>query len=644
MALRDDSSGMRSVREIVQKRFIEDVIGAAASNGSGWMVLVMDDEATRVISSVLTMYDIMEQRVTLVEQLNKNRQPFREMEVIYLVSPTVAAANKIAEDFPSEAKAKYAGVHIYFLDVAGDDVVMAIQANGVLCSRIRTFKELNLHFVTPEVNVYHFDMPSALTRLYGEPEDPTCPNAIAEKLATLCITLNEFPSVRYQTSSTTATEIATTVVKILTDFKRNNPSFWCHGEDNHQDRERGQLLVLDRSFDPLSPLMHEYTYQAMVNDLLPVRDGVISYSSETNAGAKVDKKVLLNESDELWVELRHQHIAKVIEIIKERMSDIINNNPGAALAKNSGSDMSITTMAAAVKALPEYRETMAKLSQHVHIAQQCMDCFSRTGLMDINQLEQTMSTGEDEDGKEVKGPKLLQLLIDTLVQPNISKQIKIRLMAIFTLSQLSQRGGGTTAEDRRRLIQAAGLTGPEQQILLNCERLGAVLQQSSQSRQSAGGIIGMFRGRAAPKHAATPEGEYADSRHRCRLRALLEGLMDAEGAGDALPADQFGTMGPAVGTSAPVAKSVRKYGNNSRFGKNANRSMFQSARYMVCIAGGVSHGELRSAHDLMTQHSKEVVIGGTHVISPNAFLADIASLSPRSKEAASLFELPPEKP
>ena len=82
----------------------------------------MDDEATRVISSVLTMYDIMEQRVTLVEQLSKNRQPFREMEVIYLIAPSVASATKICEDFPSEGKAKYGGVHIYFLDVVSHSV------------------------------------------------------------------------------------------------------------------------------------------------------------------------------------------------------------------------------------------------------------------------------------------------------------------------------------------------------------------------------------------------------------------------------------------------------------------------------------------------------------------------------------------
>lgn len=520
----------------------------------------------------------------------------------------------------------------------GDDVIREIQSNSVLCSKIKTFKELNLHFVTPEANVYHFDMDTALTRLYGEPADPLCSRVIAEKVATLCITLNEFPSVRYQLTSPFATDIATTVVKILTDFKRANPAYWVNGDEG-RERERGQLLILDRSFDPLSPLMHEYTYQAMVNDLLPVRNGVLTVSTETNAGATIRKQVLLSEADEYWTELRHQHIASVIEVIKERMSDIINNNPGAALSKKSGADMSITSMAAAVKALPEYRETMAKLAQHVHIAQQCMDIFTRTGLMEINQLEQTMSTGEDEEGKEVKGPKLISLLIDQLIDPSVSKQIKVRLMSIFQIS----RGASATAEDRRRLIQAANFTGQEQQILMNFERgLGAALQ-SSQSRQT-GGFLSIFKGKASVRHAATAEGEYAESRHKCRLRGLLECMLEVEGADSLLPADQFGVLGPAPGSAAPQAKSVRKFGPNSRFGKNANRTMFQSGRVMVTIAGGVSYSELRTAADLMTQHGKEVIIGGTHIVSPNQYLKDVASLNSRSSEAVALFELPPEEP
>lgn len=117
MSSKGEESVPRSMREIVQKRFSEEVIGNAATSGSGWMVLVMDDAATRVISSALTMYDIMEQRVTLVEQLAKSRQPFKEMDVVYIVSPTIESANQISADFENDKKSKYGGVHIYFLDL-----------------------------------------------------------------------------------------------------------------------------------------------------------------------------------------------------------------------------------------------------------------------------------------------------------------------------------------------------------------------------------------------------------------------------------------------------------------------------------------------------------------------------------------------
>lgn len=76
----------------------------------------MDELATRVISSALTMYDIMERRVTLVEQLAKNRQPFPDMDVIYLASPTIESVKRISGDFETRQKAKYGNVHIFFID------------------------------------------------------------------------------------------------------------------------------------------------------------------------------------------------------------------------------------------------------------------------------------------------------------------------------------------------------------------------------------------------------------------------------------------------------------------------------------------------------------------------------------------------
>ena len=128
----------------------EEVLGAIRQAGAvskGWMVAVLDKQvrrekpaksivfnraqylvvrrnlthaphhkcgqSTRVISTVLTMYDIMEERVTLVESLEKKRQPFPEMDVIYFVAPSTEAVSKLAEDFKGQAT--YGNVHIFFL-------------------------------------------------------------------------------------------------------------------------------------------------------------------------------------------------------------------------------------------------------------------------------------------------------------------------------------------------------------------------------------------------------------------------------------------------------------------------------------------------------------------------------------------------
>eukprot|EP01039_Chlorochromonas_danica_P009995 gene9995-11054_t len=471
-------------------------------------------------------------------------------------------------------------------------------------------------------STWHLDQTTALEKLYGVTPDHSYPAWLGRKLANVCITLNEHPCIRYQGSSPFSRDVATALHQTLTAYKRANPTFWCYGDDRHNERERAQVLILDRSFDPLSPLMHEYTYQAMVNDLLEVDDGVITYKTVLNRGTEEEHKALLNENDEMWTELRHQHIARVIEIIKERMQDIIQNNAGAALAKKSGSDMNITSMAAAVKKLPEYTQTMTKMGEHVNVAQQCMDAFGRQGLLNLSQIEQTISTGVDEDGKEVKGQKLFQLVSDSLRTP-MAKEQKMRLVAIYFISQ---RGIPGSEEFINQIFQVARLSQTDVKTITNFERILACSQLPAAAEEKKGGLFSsIFGGAKAPKHAPTPEGEYADTRHVCLLRAYLEQLL----AGN-LPTDKFPAMGPALSAGPKSeAKSVRRFGAASRFGKKDGAN-FSGGRNLVFIAGGVAYAEMRVCYELMAKEQKEIIVGSTHVMNPSQYLVDVGSLNTSS--------------
>lgn len=49
----------------------------------------------------------------------------------------------------------------------------------------------------------------------------------------------------------------------------------------------------------------------MIQDLLTVEGDMITFQSEGGKGGRHETKALLNDQDALWVEFRHQHIAKV---------------------------------------------------------------------------------------------------------------------------------------------------------------------------------------------------------------------------------------------------------------------------------------------------------------------------------------------
>lgn len=272
-------------------------------------------------------------------------------------------------------------------------------------------------------------------------------------------------------------------------------------------------------------------------------------------------------------------------------------------------------MAAAIKKLPEYTQTMTKLGQHVALAQQCMNQFSKQHLMELSQVEQTISTGVDEDGKEVKGAKLFQL-VSEMLQQKLDKDQKVRLLAIYYVSQKNVPGEDFVTQ----AMQQAKLTGSESKAIKNFEALmtAAAATQQKEVVEKKGGILSsIFRGKAV-KHASTPEGEYADTRHVCQLKVLLEQLVAGE-----LPIDKFPAMGPVGSASAAGAKSVRKFGANSRWAK---KDTFSGGRYMVFVAGGISYAELRVGYEVMKANSKEVVMGGTNLISPVSYLVDAGSL------------------
>lgn len=596
------------------------------------MVLVVDNESLRVISHAFGMYRLMENRVYLVEQISKVRTPYRKSAPIYFLSPTKDSIQRLVNDWtPSRSRKEplYAdSVFLFFTNALSDELFGMIKACKPLAKRLKALGEVNIDFITSQARAFHFDMNSkkVFSALYRRPVDGSSAmeHAIAEKLVTVCASLNEYPHIRYKKRSKVGTTLAGLFNEKFTSFIGRNSNWWYHGDATHTDKGRSTLLVLSRTDDCLSPLIHEFTYQAMVHDLLPINDDKITVQSQGSEG-KIEKDALLNESDELWVELRGKHIADVIQILSGRIREIVNSSTGMVHQKkgNDAKPLSLNQMANALKALPEYQEVMSKLSQHMSIAHRCMDIFKKQQLLNLSEIEQTLATGKDDENRS---PRLSDVVNEVEAQLKATSDpiARFRLLAIFIISQ-----GGMKPTDQGRLFMAANLGPDENKALQNLEALGLPLVQPMATGRGAGSKLGAEK-IVARREVVDSGSEYANSRYACDLMAVLqmmgEGRLSFEEYPSIYPMPDEGMTNSIASSGVASVRSRASISIYSKSSRSLTTTVKGGSRQIVFMAGGLCCSELRAAEKLMEDGGPEVIIGSSNFNNPGSFVGDIASL------------------
>jgi len=318
-----------------------------------WKIMLLDEFTTKLLASCCKMTDLLAEGITVVENIYKNREPVRQMKALYFISPTSKSVDCFLRDFASKSENKYKAAYIYFTDFCPDSLFNKIKAS---CSKsIRRCKEINISFIPLESQVYTLDVPDAFYYCYSpDPSNANGKDAImeemAEQIVTVCATLDENPGVRYKSKPLdNASKLAQLVEKKLENYYKIDEKSLIKGKTH------SQLIIIDRGFDPVSTVLHELTFQAMAYDLLPIENDTYKYKTDGK-----EKEAILEEDDDLWVRIRHRHIAVVLEEIPKLMKEI------SSTKKATEGKTSLSALAQLMKKMPHFRKQITKVSSIVY--------------------------------------------------------------------------------------------------------------------------------------------------------------------------------------------------------------------------------------------------------------------------------------
>lgn len=619
-----------SLKKILKTRLLEEMVGEVRNKKTKdeFMLLVVDSRTSKILSSCSRVFDVMQTDVMIIENLSLCRQKL-DFHAIYFIENTTASIKYLMKDYHPRKKPQYQSVHLFFTGPVSDEHMRMIKERKQLVSRIKTFKELHVDFLSFESRVFSFGRPcKTLSNLYLKDDNEDIINKelvkTSEQLVSLCLTLKVDPYVRFWAQSKSSNlceklaksyhELFNQKKEKLTDWKRN------------ENRNRGTLLIVDRSIDPAAPLMHEYTYQAIVNDLLKV-DGELctppedekkknkieeKKHNEQKEDGKTEKKEktpivqVLSEADRLWDELRHQHISYVMGELDKQIKAFKSENK-MALYKQAGKtgETSIKQMVNAVKGMPEYKEAMSKFQRHLDLANACFRLYKSRFLQELGDLEQDMATGLKEDGQDVVVKIVKQALVAKCQSKEIAVMDKMRLLMIYMISQ-----GGIQKGTLTELMKTIDTSLKD--ALYNLPKLGVDIRPPPKD----GSRTKRSKERDAEFQEHAKKSDMILMRYVPYLRSVMAKLISWDLDTSIYPYIEQPPQGSKP-PKGPVATTWRK----PKKQKEDNRPV-----YIVFVLGGVTFSEMRLIYSMLDP-KVNIIIGSTDILTPERFIRGMADLS-----------------
>ncbi|XP_006001639.1 vacuolar protein sorting-associated protein 45 [Latimeria chalumnae] len=550
------------------KQYISKMI---EDSGPGMKVLLMDKETTSIVSMVYTQSEILLKEVYLFERIDSmNRDSMKHLKAICFLRPTKENVEYLIQELH---KPKYSVYFIYF-------------SNVISKSDVKSLAEADEQEVVAEVQEFYGDYIAVNPHVFslnilgcsqGRNWDPFHLARTTQGLTAVLLSLKKCPMIRYQLSSDMSKRLAESVKQLITkeyelfDFRRTEVS--------------PLLLILDRSDDPISPLLNQWTYQAMVHELLGINNNRIDLSRVPGISKDLREVVLSAENDEFYANNMYLNFGEIGTNIKNLMEDFQKKKP-----KGQQKLESITDMKAFVENYPQFKKMSGTVSKHVTVVGELSRLVSERNLMEVSEVEQDLACQSDHSNAHQNVRRLLQ-------NPKASELDAVRLVMLYAL--------------RYERHSSNNLPG----LMEDLNRKGV----SDKYRKLVSSVVDYGGKRVRGSELFSPKDAMAITKQ------FFKGLKGVENV--------YTQHQPLLHeTLDQLVKGKLKDGQYPYLGPNTLRDRPQDV--IVFIIGGATYEEALTVYNLnRVTPGVRIVLGGTTIHNTKSFLEEVTSAGVHSRSA-----------
>ncbi|CAD5234787.1 unnamed protein product [Bursaphelenchus xylophilus] len=407
------------------QQYINEMIRLA---GPGMKVLLMDKETTSLVSCSFAQTEMMQKEVYLFERIDANslREPIRYLKCIVFVRPTPENIQLLVEELRSP---KYVQYYIYF-------------SNIISKADVKLIAEADEHETVREIQEFYADMIPLAPHLGVLGIRDCYENAFnlstilfrrcLHGLASLMLSFRTKPSIRYQRTSRDAQRLGEELSKLI--VREDGLFEGC--------TENTTLLIIDRSEDPITPLLNQWTYEAMVHELIGITNNRVVMQSNDEGPKNL---VLSAQHDEFYAKNKYMNFGDIGQNIKALMNDYQKK------AQTHQKLESISDMKRFVDQYPQFKKISGTVTKHVQIVGELSRLVAAENLLEISELEQSLVATGDHSSH-------LQQLKTLLENPKTSDLNALRLVMLY---QLRYENIQNSMESLTNLLKKRGASAKE---------------------------------------------------------------------------------------------------------------------------------------------------------------------------------------